>query len=225
MPRKPRSEEEVGAIKQKILDEALILISKEGYDNFSMRKLGQRLGIAAKTIYNYYASKDEIYLYVLKSGFDQLYEEMSKKISAINDPFEKLCELKNTYIHFGVNKSNYYDIMFTLYVPKRDDYIGTDLDFLAGLELNSALRVGKLFIKTIEEISEFYGDIKKSDANIQFIQLWTSLHGIVATYNNNLLGYLHENDLEVLETIAERHILTFKPQNYKQNNSKHIGSP
>jgi len=225
MPRKPRSAEEVDAIKQKILEEALIIISKQGYDNFSMRKLGQQLNIAAKTIYNYYTSKDEIYLYVLKSGFDLLHKTLSKNTAEISDPYEKLCELKNSYIRFALDRPNYYDIMFTLYVPKRDDYLGTELELLATQELKSALRVGHLFVRTIEELAETYGNVKKDEAQLLFIQLWTSLHGIIATYNNKLLGYLDKQPLAALKDIAERHMLIFKPDNNEQNKYKQLVAP
>lgn len=224
MPRKPRSAEEIDIIKQQILAEALFLISKEGYDNFSMRKLAQRLNIAAKTIYNYFASKDEIYLCVLKNGFDQLHDAIASSIATIDDPFGKLREIKNVYLQFAVKKSNYYDIMFTLYVPKRDDFIGTELELLATQELRSAMNVGQLFIDTIEEIAETYGTVPKSDARTLFIQFWTSLHGIVATYNNKLLGYLEKYPLETLEEIAERHLEQFKPKELQQSARNRLGS-
>jgi len=53
MPKNRRSSEEINAIRENIMNHALELIILEGYDDFSMRKLGARLNIAAKTIYNY----------------------------------------------------------------------------------------------------------------------------------------------------------------------------
>jgi AcrR family transcriptional regulator len=62
MPKAPRKPEEVEAERQRILAEALSIIAESGYEGLTMRRLGQRLGVAAKTIYNYFESKDEVYL-------------------------------------------------------------------------------------------------------------------------------------------------------------------
>jgi len=60
MPRTPRKPEEIEEEKQRILDEALNIIAESGYSGLTMRGLGQRLGMAAKTIYNYFQNKDEV---------------------------------------------------------------------------------------------------------------------------------------------------------------------
>ena len=54
MPRVARNQDEIDEIKDSILDGALSIIIEEGYDSFTMRKLGSALGCAAKTIYNYF---------------------------------------------------------------------------------------------------------------------------------------------------------------------------
>jgi AcrR family transcriptional regulator len=41
-----------------------------------MRGLGQRLGVAAKTIYNHFRNKDEVYLKVATREFGTLYAEL-----------------------------------------------------------------------------------------------------------------------------------------------------
>ena len=73
MPRTARTPEEIDAVKADMLDQASALIAEGGYRGFSMRKLAKRLGIAAKTIYNYFHSKDEIYLEILTTGFQKLF--------------------------------------------------------------------------------------------------------------------------------------------------------
>lgn len=46
--------------KEKILEVSFDLISENGLENFTMRKLSQTLGVQAPTIYYYYKSKDDI---------------------------------------------------------------------------------------------------------------------------------------------------------------------
>jgi AcrR family transcriptional regulator len=72
MPKLQRSPKEIEAVREDILEHALDMIVRGGFNRFSMRKLAARLGIAAKTIYNYYRNQDELYLCILTKGFEQL---------------------------------------------------------------------------------------------------------------------------------------------------------
>ena len=75
MPKPPASPEAVEAVRERILAEALFIINQDGYADLSMRRLARRLGFTARTIYNYYSNKDEIYLMALIKGFQALAEE------------------------------------------------------------------------------------------------------------------------------------------------------
>ena len=54
MPKTPRTDEQIEAVKEKILMHAMDLIVEHGYEGFSMRKVADKMGFAAKTIYNYF---------------------------------------------------------------------------------------------------------------------------------------------------------------------------
>ncbi|MBQ2015397.1 MAG: TetR family transcriptional regulator, partial [Clostridia bacterium] len=43
VPKKPRSEQEVQKVREEILDKTLELINEVGYENFTMRKLANKL--------------------------------------------------------------------------------------------------------------------------------------------------------------------------------------
>jgi len=141
MPKVARSQEDREIIREKILDEALGLISESGFSSFSMRKLASRLGMTATTIYNYYSSKDELYLMILTKGFDMLYRRFDEIYRTGGDPSRKLREMVETYIDFGITNANYYNIMFTSDAPKYSDYIGTGIEPVAHFEKQTALKL------------------------------------------------------------------------------------
>ena len=93
-----RSPEEIEAVREDIMTQALDLIISEGYDGFTMRKLGTRFGVAAKTIYNYFHNQDELYLCILTKGFEQLLERFETAIRPHNDPMAQLSALIRAYI-------------------------------------------------------------------------------------------------------------------------------
>ncbi|MGW8322586.1 MAG: TetR/AcrR family transcriptional regulator, partial [Thermodesulfobacteriota bacterium] len=98
MPRTPRRPEEIETEKQRILGEALNIIAESGYEGLTMRGLGQRLGVAGKTIYNYFQSKDEVYLQVATRAFEALHGELREGYNSSGDPFKKLESITKKFL-------------------------------------------------------------------------------------------------------------------------------
>ncbi|MFA6008354.1 MAG: TetR/AcrR family transcriptional regulator [Desulfobacteraceae bacterium] len=211
MGRKPKSQNEVDDYKTKILDTTLKLISEGGYEAFSIRKLGPTLGIAPKTVYNYFSSKDEIYLHILTRGFELLYEDIHRSVQPETDPLKKLESLARAFASFGFEKPNYYDLMFTWHVPKFNDFKGTELEPLAFRELQTAMKSFNLLRDILKEIAIRYGSIPKNDAQTYAIQLFATIHGIVALRNNTLINYLHENPDKVVDALLEGILVPLRP--------------
>ncbi len=211
MPKAARTPEEVEAAKQKILQKALDIITERGYEGLTMRRLGRRVGMTAATVYNYFRNKEEIYLHVLTRGFELLYEDLLRASNSTDDPFEKLKAVWQAFVRFGMEQSNYYDIMLTLYIPKYRDFAGGPLEPLARKELTTALKVADLITGVLVEIAEAYGDIRKEDARIYFMQLLTGMHGIISLYNNTILAYVHEHPEDILDSLVESHLSFFAP--------------
>jgi len=206
MPRPARSLEEIEAEKEKIMKKAVEVINAEGFENFNMRKLGKHLGIAAKTIYNYYKNKDELYLTILAYGFKELFDQCQKALNNLSNPFDKLEAMGRVYIDFGLTQSNYYNLMFTWNVPKYNDFANTPFENLARIELNTSLAIFKLFIDVIREAR---AGLSEEDAQFFVIYFWSLVHGYLAGYNNTLLNYMHNDPISIKERIIEtiiRHI-------------------
>ena len=201
MPRQPRSPAEIEQIKQSILDQALDLIVEEGFEGFSMRKLAGRLGVTAVTIYSYYLNKDELYLAIITRGFAQLYERCLSAYDSIQDPLDKFRAVLQAYVDFGFGETNVYNLMFTLSVPRYEDYVGTEMENAAGHELSTALKVSALFLLAggnVVNTHESQPDTGKAPTipadtlRVYVISLWCALHGYISACNNTLLNYVHE---------------------------------
>jgi AcrR family transcriptional regulator len=211
MPRAPRSSEEIEIVKQRILQQALEIITEHGYDHLTMRRLGGRLGMAAKTIYNYYLNKDEIYLHVMKKGYDILYDDMQRCGRDQTDPVEKLRAITRAFIDLGITNANYYDIMFTFYVPKYNDYIGTPTESTAHDVLVKSLQCAELCISAIEDVGQQEGAFDEKQARLYFIKWFIWLHGLIALHNNRVLTYLHEAPNELTQTLPDDFLALFFP--------------
>jgi AcrR family transcriptional regulator len=74
--KKPRDIKEVEGIQGRILQAALGIIVQEGFPALTMRRLASTIGMTAPNIYNYYKSKDELYITLVIQGFEMLQREL-----------------------------------------------------------------------------------------------------------------------------------------------------
>ncbi len=220
MPRTPRKPEEIEAEKQRILTEALNIITESGYEGLTMRGLGQRLGMAAKTIYNYFKNKDEVYLQVATQEFNALHVLLLEGYNSSEEPFEKLKAMTKRFLAFGLSHPRNYDLMFSLSIPKYRDFFGSPLEETAVRGLSGALRVRELIVRVIREIAESGGDVKEEEIVLFSMRWLTGLHGILSLYNNAILSYLHDDPESALEPLAELHLRGFEPERMKPPGGK-----
>jgi AcrR family transcriptional regulator len=224
MPRISRTPQQVEAFRQEILDAALQLIVKHGFSELSMRKIASQLGVTATTIYNYYASRDELYFFIRIRGFEILFEAIAHAYNAKNDPYEKLCAAVGEYVRFGIRNPDYYEIMFiSRGVPKFLDCVGTPLSKVAGREKKKSIQIFLFIARGIAE------HLKISDAEARYlaIRLWTELNGIVSLLNSRLLREVEENTETMMKRliadICERYHQLIIERSLENNYSKKGG--
>lgn len=180
MPKAPAAPEVVEAVRERILNEALAIINAEGYANLSMRKLAQRLGFTAKTIYNYYSNKDELYLMVLIKGFSDLAAEFRAASRSSADPLARLSAAMHAYVRWGIGNKHYYNIMFSMDTPKYSDYRGTPMEGIAEKQNRIALELAETGTAILKEVARKVSSISEDEVPYRMMQLWTILHGVVS---------------------------------------------
>ena len=210
MPRVPRKKEEIDEVRDKILDCALDIICNEGYDSLTMRKLGSRLGCAAKTIYNYYDSKEEIYLRILIKGFRTLNTRADEALNGVTDPTEKLRILCNVYIRFGLENIFYYNLMFSWDVPKYTSYLGTYFESAAKEEKDTAMYYAVISEAAISQLLSKKRKVSRQDAAFHLVRLWSALHGYVSLHISQSFREYHSNTLQFRERIVEEMLAGIK---------------
>jgi AcrR family transcriptional regulator len=206
MPKAPAAPEVVEAIRERILSEALFIINEEGYASLSMRKLACRLGFTAKTIYNYYSNKDELYLMALIKGFQDLTDQFHAAYRSSADPLEKLRAAVQAYVRWGIDNKHYYNIMFSMDTPKFADYVGTRMEPVADRQNRIALEVASISASILNEVAEYNGSITKDDVPYRLLQLWSTLHGMVSLYISRVyleVGNLREAFDRIIEDILQ----------------------
>ncbi|MGE5812161.1 MAG: TetR/AcrR family transcriptional regulator [Ignavibacteria bacterium] len=191
-----RKEREKAEVRKMILDAAMELFIKEGYDGVSIRKIADKIEYSPGSIYTYFEDKDSIFYELHLEGFEILYQ---KQLSAqsINDPRERLIAHGRAYIEFALENQQYYDIMFIEREPeeiirkmKNWDYGDRSFDLLK------------------RNISECQSAGMFKDQNLDSVSflLWSTVHGIaslVIRRGKALKNMINQENSQIIEASLE----------------------
>jgi AcrR family transcriptional regulator len=164
-----RKEREKLEMKELIKAAALKLFLEDGVAKTSIRNIADEIEYSPGTIYLYYKDKDELLYEVQSNAFGKLLE-VFRENATHNDPVERLLEISRTYITFGLNNPELYDLMFIIRAPTNvDEEIhkangGNCLDFLTDC-LAACAESGRLVVPNVQ---------------LATLQVWATAHGLVS---------------------------------------------
>src|SRR5215475_10010329 len=107
-----RREQQKQDLRRIILDAAGELFLEQGYEGFSMRRVAERIGYSATTIYRYYEDKDDLLFAVINEGFSEFARQLNEAAEGVSSPLKRLEALGQAYIRFGLDNPVYYQMMF-----------------------------------------------------------------------------------------------------------------
>ncbi|MEW5733724.1 MAG: TetR/AcrR family transcriptional regulator [Thermodesulfobacteriota bacterium] len=203
MPRKKRAPEEVEAVREQILGHAVSLFVEEGFEGFSMRKLAARVGVAVVTLYSYFRNKDDIYLAIVAHGLGLLSQKLAGAVHDSDAPLVRVRRMIETYVDFGLEEKNIYSLLFTLSVPKYDDYVGTPLEQSALHALMEGGKVVELFAEAGKSLVKSIPAGAEDFALLRLTYYWIILHGFIASHNSRSLHYLYAGPVSMKEHVIE----------------------
>ena len=199
--KKSRDIKEVEGIQGRILEAALGIIVQEGFPALTMRRLASKIGMTAPNIYNYYKSKDELYITLVIQGFEMLQRDLMSVYGAYDEPLERAAALARAYIAFGLKHSSYYDIMFTYPTPKYHDYVGTPLEKLSEIEYRVSMDIVMLALKAVKAFMGKADTIDDQEVQRRFIAVWSMLHGMISLYNSKIVEYTTDDPEAMYEKL------------------------
>lgn len=81
---------ETSELGKKIIEHSIILIDEIGFENFTFKKLGERIGSNESSIYRYFESKHKLLLYLSSWYWGWMEYRLVLATANIHNPFEKL---------------------------------------------------------------------------------------------------------------------------------------
>jgi AcrR family transcriptional regulator len=194
-----RREREKIEMRQLIVDSAIEMYIKEGYDKLTLRSIAQRIEYAPGTIYLYFKDKHELFHAMHEWAFKKLLMEWDEKLSGIKNPIERLRGLSEIYINFAFSNPELYDLMFILNEPMCAE---ANIE-----EWPCGLSAFQFLVDTIEEALE-KNLLKSENAQTLAFMFWSSTHGMLSLHLRNRLRMYDGMDLKKMIAYTEEMILS-----------------
>jgi AcrR family transcriptional regulator len=166
-----RREQQKEGLRRTILKAAGEYFLDHGYEGFSMRRVAERIGYSATTIYRYYEDKDDLLFAVVHEGFTEFASQLTAAAESAKDPLKRLEAIGRAYVRFGLGAPVYYQMMFMQ---------RTDLLFECRKEKTPPM------IRSFEVLQQVVREamdaklIKRGDLEVYSHVIWSVVHGVTA---------------------------------------------
>lgn len=167
----PRKNYHHGDLKNALIQSGVEILSKEGIEGLSLRKVAQRAGVSHSAPYSHFPDKQSLIAAISTEGFHQLYNELDAVISAHpKDPKRQLQHGALTYVQFALNHTDTFKIMFSGVLEKEQDYP-------AFVEISH-----KTFQRVVDVVRSCQeaGLLRSTSAEMMAIAVWGQVHGIIS---------------------------------------------
>jgi AcrR family transcriptional regulator len=150
--------------RRAILDATEALLVEHGYERFSMRRLAERCGYTAPTIYHYFGDKKGLFDTLLEERFGRMIETL-RRVRRNGDPVETLLALAQAGVRFGLRNPSQIQLLTALRPdPSDPPQASVEARELLEAPLAQLAREGRLLARDTEEA---------------FQCLWIAMHGVM----------------------------------------------
>lgn len=153
--------------RRTILNATEALLLEVGHRGLSVRKLVERCGYSAPTIYHHFKDKDGLIDALLEQRLGLLARDL-ERVPLVEDPVENLRSLTRAFAMFGLRYPSHYQLL--MQVREEDAPV-----------IESAEQARRLMQTPAEQIDE-RGWIARGDLETFRQALWTMIHGIVSMH-------------------------------------------
>jgi len=165
-PSEIRRNQQRATVRRRILTATEALLVNEGYEGFSMRRLVDRCGYTAPTIYHHFGDKAGL----IDTLLEERFREMAERIDRVPEFEDSAVQLRAqllAFVEFGLENPTHYSLLMA---PRPADVSPPETTEQSRkrieLTLSRLAREGRLRIDDIEEAVQC---------------IWVILHGLIST--------------------------------------------
>jgi AcrR family transcriptional regulator len=160
----------------------------DGAEGLTIRKVSDRCGYTAPTIYHHFGDKDGLVDALLEARFAVVLELM-RSIERTPDPAAHLIEVARAFVRFALENPNHYRL---LSVPRQGESL-----------VPSAEAARELVKRDLEDLARA-GTLATPDIEEAFQITWSMIHGLISIHlirpHQERSPHLIERTFEVMQT-------------------------
>jgi AcrR family transcriptional regulator len=197
----PRKSYHHGDLKNALIKSGVEILSKEGIEGLSLRKVAQRAGVSHSAPYSHFPDKQSLIAAISTEGFNQLYNELDAVISAYPaNPKRQLQQGALTYAQFALNHTDTFKIMFSGVLEKEKEYP-------AFVEISH-----KTFQRVVDVVKacQDAGLLHSTSSEMMAVAVWGQVHGIISLALEGQISHsvLDHHEIEDVVSFAVEQMLS-----------------
>lgn len=112
-----------GDLKNALIQAGIEILSREGVNALSLRKVARRAGVSHAAPYAHFADKQELVAAISTEGYKEIYERVYGAVQRHQgEPLRQLVEAAWAYVEFALNDPDHFKITLSGAVEKEKDY-------------------------------------------------------------------------------------------------------
>ncbi len=186
-------------LKQQLIKNGLILLNKEGFQGFSIRKVATMCGVSNNAPYKHFKDKEELISEILNEVWTKFHMALqeSTKIHT-DDPKLQIIGMGKAYVRFMVENPEYLKLTFL------SDYSSSIL-----IENGTFSKCEDNTFSIFKDCAQRY--LESIDLNpelymVKTIAMWSMVHGIAILISKKAIDYKGDY-LELTEKIITTNLL------------------
>ena len=160
-----------GDLENALIQAGVEILSKEGIEGLSLRKVAKRVGVSYAAPYAHFRDRQSLIAAISTEGFKQLYVKLDVAVSAhASDPQGQLVEGAWAYVQFAMDNTDIFKIMFSGVLEKEKDY-------------PSFVEISRKTFQRVVDIvraCQDAGVLRSAPPELMAVSVWGQVHGVIS---------------------------------------------
>jgi AcrR family transcriptional regulator len=192
-----------GDLKAELISAGIRLLSEEGYEAFSLRRVAKECGVSQAAPYRHFKDKDTLVMAIITQALEAFNERLTAAVDKHpDDPRSQIKEMGVAYIRFFAEHPDYLRVMFLSDVRM----VGkTDCSEEKGAHLKAGHPFAVLF-NAVRAYCLAYPDYGMNESEL-LVMCWGLVHGISVLLTRGELPFTADFESLVSGIIWNEHFL------------------
>jgi AcrR family transcriptional regulator len=160
-----------GDLKNALIQAGIEILSEQGLQALSLRKVAQRAGVSHAAPYAHYTDKQALIAAISTEGYRKLYDCLASVVEQYrHDPLRQLIEAAWAYVQFGLREPAHFKITLSGMVEKEQEYP-------AYIEMTQ--KAFRLVVE-ITQACQQAGILRPGPSEHMAVSVWSTVHGFTS---------------------------------------------